>query len=53
MKNNIIYSNSNNQISSNPLHSASSITLVSSIINPHDDTMVNLIINDNIKEDLK
>lgn len=53
MGNKLIHPNSNNQISSNPLHSDTSTPLVSSMNSPHDDTMANLIINDNIKESLK
>lgn len=35
-------------ITSNPLHSESTNSLVSSMLNPSDDTMTNFIINDHI-----
>lgn len=43
--------NSNNMITSNPLHSESSNSLVSFMLNPNTDTMTNFIINDHISDD--
>lgn len=40
--------NQNAAITSNPLHSENSSSLVSSMLNPTDDAMTNFIINDHI-----